>query len=135
MISLWTRLNAVFFYAVTVLVCLACGSAITALWLPSTPILRELQVNQIKTLRTQQESLKRPSVDRAIMTFDMDAGQLRGHTLGSFTYTTLDLTLAWAFFSHHTRLLTPLYPSFYSHSPPFSSLSSVFPHLRLDGCV
>ena len=75
MISLWTRLNAVFFYAVTVLVCLACGSAITALWLPSQPILRELQVNQIKTLRTQQESLKRPSVDRAIMTFDMDAGQ------------------------------------------------------------
>ena len=74
MISLWNRLNAVFFYAVTVLVFSACGSAITALWLPASPILRELQVNQIKTLRTQQESMRRPAVDRAILTFDLDAG-------------------------------------------------------------
>jgi hypothetical protein len=100
MISLWTRLNAVFFYAVTVLVCLACGSAITALWLPSTPILRELQVNQIKTLRTQQESLKRPSVDRAIMTFDMDAGQLKGWLGFLFAYTLVMSAGLGAFFCH-----------------------------------
>ena len=76
MISLWTRANAVFFYALSVLLCLACGSAVTALFLEATPVVRVLGVNKVLTLRPQQESLKRSAQDRAILTFNLDAGAL-----------------------------------------------------------
>ncbi len=74
MISLWTRANAVFFYSLSVLLCLACGSAVTALLLDATPVVRVLGVNKVLTLRPQQESLKRSAQDRAILTFNLDAG-------------------------------------------------------------
>ncbi len=74
MISLWTRANAVFFYSLSVLLCLACGSALTALLLDATPVVRVLGVHKVLTLRPQQESLKRSAQDRAILTFNLDAG-------------------------------------------------------------
>lgn len=76
MISLWTRANAIFFYALSVLLCLACGSAVTALWIEPKPVIRVLGVNKVLTLRPQQESLKRSAQDRAILTFNLDAGAL-----------------------------------------------------------
>ena len=75
MITLWTRLNAVFFYAVTVLVFLGLGSAVTTLWMQSHPVVSLLRINKLLTLRPQQESIRRPDTqDRAIFTFDLDAG-------------------------------------------------------------
>ena len=75
MITLWTRLNAVFFYATTVLVFLGLGTAVTTLWLPSKPVVSQLRISKLLTLRPQQESIRRPDLqDRAIFTFDLDAG-------------------------------------------------------------
>ena len=75
MITLWTRANAVFFYATTVLVFLGLGTAVTAFWLESKPVLNVLRLNKLLTLRPQQESIRRPDQqDRAIFTFDLDAG-------------------------------------------------------------
>jgi hypothetical protein len=74
MISLWTRANAVFFYALSVLMALACGSAVTALWIEAKPVVNVLGVHKVLTLRPQQESLKRSAQDRAILTFNLDAG-------------------------------------------------------------
>ena len=81
MITLWTRLNAVFFYATTVLVFLGLGTAVTALWLPSKPVVSQLRISKLITLRPQQESIRRPDLqDRAIFTFDLDAGACAKHS-------------------------------------------------------
>ena len=75
MITLWTRLNAVFFYAVSALVFLGLGSAVTTLWMEPSPVVSRLRINKLLTLRPQQESIRRPDLqDRAIFTFDLDAG-------------------------------------------------------------
>lgn len=72
--TLWNRANAVFFYALSVLLCLAAASAVTTLWMEPKPVIHTLRVNRLLTLRGQQESLRRVDVqDRAILTFDLDA--------------------------------------------------------------
>ena len=71
---MWSRANSVFFFSLSVLLALAVGSALTTPWLPSAPVVRLLQLQQLKTLRPQRESLQRGEVtDRAILTFDLDA--------------------------------------------------------------
>jgi len=74
MLNLWTRANSVFFFALSVLLALAVGSALTTPWLPAAPVVHALELRQLKTLRPQRESLQRGEVtDRAILTFDLDA--------------------------------------------------------------
>ena len=74
MLNLWSRANSVFFFSLSVLLALAVGSALTTPWLPSAPVVRVLELRQLKTLRPQRESLQRGEVtDRAILTFDLEA--------------------------------------------------------------
>ena len=73
-----SRLNAVFFYALSVLFVLAVGSSVPTAWLRPEPVVRLLELRQLKTLRPQRESLRRGEVtDRAILTFDLDADLTR----------------------------------------------------------
>jgi len=74
MLNMWSRANSVFFFALSVLLALAVGSALTTPWLPAAPVVRLLELRQLKTLRPQRESLQRGEVtDRAILTFDLEA--------------------------------------------------------------
>jgi signal peptidase complex subunit 3 len=73
MMTLWNRANAVFFYAVSVLICLAAASSVTTLWLPATPVVRVLRVNKLKSFRVQKESMRPELQDRAVLSFDLDA--------------------------------------------------------------
>jgi len=70
---MWTRANALFFYSLTVLFVMAVGSFVTTLRLSPRPVVRQLELRQLKTLRPQRESLQRGEMtDRAILTFDLD---------------------------------------------------------------
>ena len=87
MITLWARLNAVFFYAVTVLVCLGLGTWVTTLWMEAHPVVSRLRINRLLTLRAQQQSIRRPEQqDRAIFTFDLDAGAPAPKTLPALAF-------------------------------------------------
>jgi hypothetical protein len=107
MITLWTRLNAVFFYATTVLVFLGLGTAVTTLWLPSKPVVSQLRISKLLTLRPQQESIRRPDLqDRAIFTFDLDAGAFYLRICGGGGPLPRARARAWLS-NHHTKCTRP----------------------------
>jgi len=75
--TLWNRVNSLFFFAISVIIALSAGSWTTTLWLPSRSVVRTLRVHSVKNFRAQRESRRPEALDRAVMTFDLDA-DLRG---------------------------------------------------------
>ena len=73
MYTAWNRVNAVFFFAISVVISLSAGSWVTSLWLPSKPVIRTLKIRALKNFRAQRESRHPETMDRAVMTFDLDA--------------------------------------------------------------
>ncbi len=66
-------MNAVFFFAVSVIISLSAGSWVTSLWLPSKPLIRTLKIRALKNFRSQRESRHPETMDRAVLAFDLDA--------------------------------------------------------------
>ena len=73
MYTAWNRVNAVFFFAVSVVISLSAGSWVTSLWLPSKPLIRTLKIRALKNFRSQRESRHPETMDRAVLAFDLDA--------------------------------------------------------------
>ena len=65
--NLWVRLNAVIFFALTVLLVLAVLAAFSTYFHTGSPVLKTLRVNTLKSLRNHG------GVDRALLSFDIHA--------------------------------------------------------------
>lgn len=75
--SLLTRANNVFFFGIAVLFALAFSAALTTSWMPSAAAVHRFDVAQLKSLRVQRElqrNGRRVPRDRAIVSFNLDAG-------------------------------------------------------------
>jgi signal peptidase complex subunit 3 len=65
--NVWVRLNAVIFFALTVLLALAIVCAFSTYFHYDTPVVKTLKLNTLKSLRNHG------GVDRALMSFDLNA--------------------------------------------------------------
>lgn len=65
--NVWVRLNAVIFFALTVLLVLAVLCALSTLLHEGTPTVKTLKMNTLKSLRNHG------GVDRALLSFDLNA--------------------------------------------------------------
>jgi len=65
--NFWVRLNAVIFFALTVLLALATLCSFSTYFHTATPIVKTLQLNTLKSLRNHG------GADRALLSFNIDA--------------------------------------------------------------
>lgn len=65
--NIWVRLNAVIFFALTVLLCMAIMCAISTYLHTAKPVIKKLTMSTLKSLRNHG------GVDRAIFKFDLHA--------------------------------------------------------------
>ncbi len=73
MMTLWNRVNAVFFFSISALMALGALSSVTTLWLPPRAVVRTLRVTKLAALREQRTAARAEPQDRAILRFDIDA--------------------------------------------------------------
>jgi signal peptidase complex subunit 3 len=65
--NVWVRLNAVFFFSLTVLLAMSILCALSTIGHDGNPVVNKLKLNTLRSLRNHG------GIDRALFTFDLDA--------------------------------------------------------------
>jgi signal peptidase complex subunit 3 len=73
MYNIWNRLNALFFFSISVLIAASATTYLSTLLSNPSIQVNSLAINDLKALRPMKEPSSRKMIDRAIFSFDLDA--------------------------------------------------------------